>query len=147
MNGALRAASSPSYREAARQAGHALLNLLPIMLGVLLLTSLLSQFLPRLLEAGLFRGSPLEDALVGAGLGSIAAGQPVVSYLLGGELKADGASLVGVTALVVAWVTVGLTHLPIEAQVFGWRFAVARNLLAFVSAICIAVIIPAMLHG
>ena len=124
-----------------------LLNLLPVMVGVLLLISLLAQFLPHLLDAGLFGGSPILDAFTGAGLGSVAAGQPVVSYLLGGELKGGGASLVGVTALVVAWVTVGLTHLPMEAQVFGWRFAVLRNLLAFVSALCIAFIIPAVLHG
>jgi hypothetical protein len=128
-------------------AGYALLNMLPVMLGVLLLISLLSQFLPHLLGAGLFGDSPIQDALVGAGLGSVAAGQPVVSYLLGGELKANGVSLEGVTALVVAWVTVGLTHLPMEAQVFGWRFAVLRNLLAFISALCIAFTIPAVLHG
>jgi hypothetical protein len=140
-------AGIPGVRDAATQAGRALLNLLPIILGVLLLTSLLSQVLPRLLEAGLFGESPILDALAGAGLGSIAAGQPVVSYLLGGELNAGGVSLEGVTALVVAWVTVGVTHLPLEAQVFGWRFAVLRNLLAFVSVLCIAFIIPAVFHG
>jgi hypothetical protein len=147
MNHAKRAADRPSHWEAATQAGHTLMNLLPVLLGALFLISLLTQFLPRLLEAGLFGGSPIQDALVGASLGSVAAGQPVVSYLLGGELNGSGVSLVGVTALVVAWVTVGLTHLPVEAQVFGWRFAVLRNLLAFVSALCIAFIIPAVLHG
>jgi hypothetical protein len=147
MKNAKRAANRPSPREAATQAVHALVNLLPVMLGVLLLISLLTQFLPRLLQAGFFGGSPLQDALVGAGLGSVAAGQPVVSYLLGGELNGSGVSLVGVTALVVAWVTVGLTHLPVEAEVFGWRFAVLRNLLAFFSALGISFIIPAVLHG
>ena len=30
------------------------------------------------------------DALIGSGTGSIAAGQPVISYLLGGELHSSG---------------------------------------------------------
>ncbi|MEA3273863.1 MAG: hypothetical protein U9Q81_00880, partial [Pseudomonadota bacterium] len=78
--------AAPRLRQAARQALRSLLAMLPLLLGVLLLMSLLSQFLPRLQEMGLFGTSPLLDALTGAGVGSIAAGQPVVSYLLGGEL-------------------------------------------------------------
>jgi len=75
---------------------------------------------------------------MGAVAGSIVAGQPIVSYVLGGELSASGVSLAGVTALVVAWVTVGLTHLPIEATLLGWRFSLIRNLLSFFLAIVIA---------
>ncbi len=117
------------------------------LLGVLLLMSLVAQFLPGLLEAGLFGVHPALDALTGAAAGSIAAGQPVVSYLLGGELSDGGVGLVGVTALVVAWVTVGLTHLPMEAAVFGWRFAILRNLLAFLSAILIAFVVAGLAGG
>ena len=123
------------------------LAILPILIGVLLLTSLLVQLLPRLLEAGLFGTHPGLDAVAGAAAGSIFSGHPLVSYLLGGELREGGASLVGITALVVAWITVGLTHLPMEAAVFGWRFAIARNLLAFLSAILIAFIIAGLVGG
>ena len=35
------------------------------------------------------------DALTGSGAGSIAAGQPVISYQLGGELLSSGVSLIG----------------------------------------------------
>ena len=92
---AIQMAERTSPRAAAKQAFRAFLNLLPVLLGVLLLMSLLAQFLPQLLESGLFGSSPVLDALTGAGVGSIAAGQPVVSYLLGGELRDGGVSLVG----------------------------------------------------
>ncbi|MEA3275136.1 MAG: permease, partial [Pseudomonadota bacterium] len=59
----------------------------------------------------------------------------------------NGVGLLGVTALVVAWVTVGLTHLPMEASVLGWRFAAVRNLFAFVSAILIAFAIAGLAGG
>jgi hypothetical protein len=134
-------------RRAGRRALRAWLAMLPVLLGVLLLMSLLVQLLPSLLEAGLFGTHPLLDALLGTGLGSIAAGQPVVSYLLSGELSAAGVSRVGVTALVVAWVTVGLSHLPLEAQVFGWRFALLRNLLGFFLALLIAFLMSGLSGG
>jgi len=53
------------------------LSILPMMLGVLLLSSLLVQLLPWVLGSGLFGRSPLLDALLGGAAGSIAAGQPV----------------------------------------------------------------------
>jgi len=132
---------------AARQTLRSFLAILPILLGVLLLASLLVQMLPMLLEMGLFGIHQGLDAVAGAAVGGIFSGHPLVSYLLGGELREGGAGLVGITALVVAWVTVGLVHLPMEAAVFGWRFAVARNLLAFLSAILIAFIIGGLVGG
>lgn len=138
---------SQRLHRAASQAGSGFLSMLPVMLGTLLLTSLLIPFIPQLFEAGLFGLHPVTDALSGAAIGSIAAGQPVVSYLLGGELGNSGVALVGVTALVVAWVTVGITHLPVEALTLGRGFAIYRNLLNFVSALMIAFISSGIIHA
>lgn len=120
--------------------------MLPVMLAILLLTSLMVPFLPRLFNSGLFGNYMITEVITGAGVGSIAAGQPVVSYLLGGELSASGVSLAGVTALVVSWVTVGVIHLPIEATMLGWRFSVIRNLLSFFLAIIIAFVISGAMY-
>ena len=120
--------------------------MLPVMLGTLLLTSLLLPFIPRLFTLGLFGRHSSIDALTGAGIGSIAAGQPVVSYLLGGELGNSGVALVGVTALIVAWVTVGISHLPVEAVALGRGFALYRNLLSFFSALLIAFITSGVIY-
>lgn len=130
----------------ARQAGLGFISLLPIMLGTLLLTSLIIPILPQLFEGGLFGQHPVIDALTGAGIGSIAAGQPMISYLLGGELLDSGVDLIAVTALVVAWVTVGVIQLPMEALVFGSRFAFCRNLLSFLFSLAIAFMISGILH-
>ena len=75
------------------------------------------------------------DVLIGAVVGSVAAGHPLASYVLGGELLEGGVSLLAVTALIVSWVTVGVFQLPAEALTLGRRFAVYRNLLCFISAI------------
>ena len=142
--------NSPSWPhrllKSVHQASSSLFTLLPVMLGALLLTSLIIPFIPRLFELGLFGRSSIIDVLTGAGVGSIAAGQPVISYLLGGELLSSGVSLVGVTALVVAWVTVGIVHLPVEAVMLGRRFAIYRNLLSFLFALIIAFITTGVLY-
>jgi hypothetical protein len=113
-------------------------NVVPIIVGMLLLTSLLITVFPEQLSTGLFGNGNMLDTLLGASIGSIAAGHPLASYLLGGELLGGGVGLLAVTALVVTWVTVGIVQLPAEALLLGTRFAVYRNIISFIAAIAIA---------
>ena len=114
------------------------INVVPIIVGMLLLTSLLITVFPEQISTGLFGNGDIIDTLLGASIGSIAAGHPLASYLLGGELLSGGVSLLAVTALVVTWVTVGIVQLPAEAMLLGARFAVYRNIISFITAIAIA---------
>lgn len=114
------------------------INVLPIIVGMMLATSLVVTMFPEQISAGLFGNGEIFDTLLGASIGSIAAGHPLASYLLGGELLGGGVSLIAVTALVVTWVTVGIVQLPAEALMLGARFAVYRNIISFIAAIGIA---------
>jgi hypothetical protein len=127
-----------SLQQALRNSSHTLFNILPIVFGMLLLTSLAISLFPRQLPAALFGGHELLDALLGGTVGSLAAGHPLASYILGGELLDRGVSLVAVTALLVSWVTVGMVQLPAEALLLGRRFALLRNLSNYLFAILIA---------
>ena len=82
----------------------------------------------------------------GAGLGSIITGNPVNSYVIGGELLKRGVSLFAVTALIIAWVTVGLVQLPAEMAALGRRFALARNAICFILAVPIALMTVVILN-
>jgi len=117
---------------------NAFTSTLPIILGMLLLTSLIVKTLPAATVSRWFHQSSFIDVIIGASAGSIAAGHPVASYLLGGELLDSGVSMIAVTALIVSWVTVGFFQLPAEMLVLGTRFAIYRNLTCFVSAIAVA---------
>ncbi len=114
------------------------INVLPIIVGMILATSLVVTLFSEQISFGLFGNGEILDTLLGASIGSIAAGHPLASYLLGGELLAGGVSLFAVTALVVTWVTVGIVQLPAEALMLGTRFALYRNIISFVAAIAIA---------
>ena len=115
-------------------------NLIPTILGVVLLVSLILTFLTKELMSKVFTGNPIIDPLVGAAVGSIAAGNPLVSYILGGELLTKGVSLIAVTAFIVTWVTVGSVQLPAEIKALGKKFAIYRNVLSFIFALIIAII-------
>ncbi len=111
---------------------------LPVMMSVVLLLGLFQAFVGIDVIASLFSGQGLWDTFGGAFAGSLFAGNPITSYIIGGELLAQGASLYAVTAFLVAWVTVGLIQLPAEIDALGMRFALIRNGLSFFASLCIA---------
>lgn len=119
-------------------------TVLPILVGMLLLISLLNPLLQSRYSQW-FTGHYLHDTLIGAAAGSISFGIPITSYIAGGELLAKGVSLLAVTAFILAWTTVGVAMLPLEAAFLGKRFAVFRNAINFVFAILIAVLTVATL--
>jgi predicted Fe-Mo cluster-binding NifX family protein len=111
---------------------------LPVMMSVVLLLGLFQAFAGRDTIASFFSGQGLWDTFRGAFAGSLFAGNPITSYIIGGELLAQGASLYAVTAFLVAWVTVGVLQLPAEIDALGMRFALIRNGLSFIASLCIA---------
>ena len=113
---------------------------IPILLGVLILVSIITVAIPTEYYTKIFSGNLLADSFMGAFVGSIAAGNPITSYVIGGELLAEGVSLIAVTAFILAWVTVGIIQLPAEILMLGRRFAITRNILAFISAIVISIL-------
>ena len=118
---------------------------MPILLGVILLIGILKAFIPTKIIINLFQGIPFIDSIIGAGMGSVMAGNPVTSYVLGGELLKQGISLMAVTAFLVSWVTVGIIQLPAEIMLLGKKFAITRNILSFLFAIIAAVITVAVI--
>ncbi len=110
---------------------------MPTLIPTLMLVSLLVVAVPRDLYSKVFTGGPL-DPLIGAAVGSISAGNPANSYVIGGELLRAGVSLLAVTAFIVAWVTVGVVQIPAESAILGRRFALLRNALSFLLSLAVA---------
>jgi uncharacterized membrane protein YraQ (UPF0718 family) len=105
-----------------------------------MLLSLVSTLIPKNLYNKNFTGNQIIDPLIGALVGSIAGGNPLTSYVIGGEIRLQGVSMLAITAFIVAWVTVGVIQLPAEALMLGKRFALVRNGISFITAVIIAII-------
>ncbi len=113
---------------------------LPILTGILLLIGLINAVIPGELLAKVFTGRKWLDPIIGALIGGVAAGNPLTSYIIGGELLKNGISLIAVLAFILSWVTVGTVQLPAESLMLGKGFALARNGISFVMAIAIALL-------
>jgi uncharacterized membrane protein YraQ (UPF0718 family) len=112
---------------------------LPIMLGVILVLGLFRTFVSKQMLSAVFTGEFLQDTVIGALIGSISAGNPVNSYIIGGELVKENVSLIAITSFLVAWVTVGIIQFPAEATILGRRFACVRNILGYILAILVSI--------
>ena len=111
-----------------------------IMVGVLLIIGLINPASSNNHYSNIFIGDLFLDPLIGALAGSVSFGIPVTSYVIGGELLNQGVSLIAITAFMLAWSTVGVAMLPLEAANLGKRFAIIRNLICFVFSIVIAIL-------
>jgi hypothetical protein len=112
---------------------------LPLLLGVILLLGLFSVLVSSEMISSVLTGELLRDTVIGSLIGSISAGNPIISYIIGGELLKEQVSLFAVAAFIVAWVTVGVLQFPAEAAILGKRFATARNILVFILAIVVSI--------
>lgn len=128
------------WHDALRKAARQFFGIIPVLAGVILLVGLFHGFMPRNLLLTVFSGNAIQDTLWGACIGSILAGNPVNSYVIGETLLKIGVSLFGVTALMLSWINVGLIQLPVEISAFGVRFALLRNTAAFIMILVISML-------
>ena len=128
------------FAEAAKRSAKFLWNSLPVIAGILLLVGLLNTFLPKSFYVSIFHKNVFLDTLSGSFMGSILMGNPITSYVLGGELLKQGISLLAVTSFLVAWVTVGVIQFPAEMIMLGKKFAILRNVFSFIFSIIVALV-------
>ena len=132
------AEEQPDFLKVLKKSSLSFFSMTPLLLGVIGLVGIFQVVVTSEMLASLFRGTPLYDTLIGTLSGAAAAGNPIVSYLLGGELLDQGISLFAVTAFILSWVTLGFIQIPAEVEIFGGRFTLYRNVLAFVFTILTA---------
>jgi len=135
-----------AFAHALRSSAKQFATMVPILTGVVLIIGILDSFVSKAVISAIFSENLTFDTLWGACLGSILAGNPINSYVIGGELLGYGVSLFAVTAFITAWVTVGLVQLPAEIAALGKRFAVARNSISFALSIAIAIFTVVILN-
>jgi len=129
-----------SIKQSAQKAAKGLWMAFPMIIGTILLISLISAVIPKSFYVYVFSRNSFLDSFIGSLVGSVSAGNPITSYIFGGEMLNQGVGLIAVTAFLVSWVTVGLIQLPAEAAILGKKFAIIRNITAFVFSIIVAII-------
>ncbi len=118
----------------------------PVLFAVVLLISIFLTYIPADFYRKIFIGGKIANSFLGAFLGSVMAGNPATSYIIGGELQEIGVSLVAICAFLISWITVGVIQFPAESLMLGRKFALARNIVSFVFAIIAAFLIQFTLN-
>lgn len=128
-----------SLIEALNKAILGLFSMLPMLLAIILLLGIFDTYITKEILVSLFISNDFIDTVIGTSLGAVLTGNPMVSYILGGELTKAGVSLFAVTAFVLSWVTLGLVQLPAELEIFGLRFTFYRTLFTFIFTVLISI--------
>jgi len=129
-----------TFTQSAQKAIKGLWMAFPMILGTVLLVSLISVVVPKSFYVSFFSKNSFLNSFIGSLIGSISAGNPITSYIFGGEMLSQGIGLVAVTAFIASWVTVGLIQLPAESTILGKKFAILRNVTSFIFSIIVAII-------
>jgi uncharacterized membrane protein YraQ (UPF0718 family) len=129
-----------NLRDSFKKTGRAFLRILPVIVGTILLVSLIQTLIPKSFYTKIFTKNIFLDSFIGSLIGGISAGNPVTSYILGGELLSQEISLIAVTAFLVSWVTVGVIQIPAESYILGRKFALVRNISSFILSILVSII-------
>jgi uncharacterized membrane protein YraQ (UPF0718 family) len=129
-----------NLKKSAQKAIRGLWMAFPMILGTILLISLISAIIPKSFYVSVFSKNSFLDSFIGSSIGSISAGNPITSYIFGGEMLNQGVGLIAITAFLVSWVTVGLIQLPAESTILGKKFAILRNVTAFIFSVIVAIL-------
>lgn len=127
-----------NIKEAFNKSLKGFLSMLPMLIAILLLLGIFDVYITKDILLSLFISNNFVDTITGTLLGGVLTGNPMISYILGGELTDAGVSLYAVTAFILSWVTIGLVQLPAEVEIFGIRFTFYRTLFTFFTTVLVS---------
>jgi len=111
------------------------------IIGILFLIGLVLTFIPpETISSMLGGGNVLFSTVIAALVGSITLIPAFVAFPLVGSFVNVGASIVPAVAFLTTLTMVGIVTFPLESKEFGVKFTLARNILSFVFAMGIALV-------
>ena len=111
------------------------------IIGILFFIGLILTFLPpEVIQKYAGQSNSIILTIIFALIGCITLIPAFVAFPLSGSLIDAGASIVPVVAFLTTLTMVGIVTFPLEKKEFGLKFTLTRNLLSFIFAIIIALI-------
>ena len=121
-------------------------NILVPFLNILIMVSVLLYLIPpSVISRYLGPDSGIMGLGIAAVVGSITLIPGFISYPIAAGLIKQGASYTVVATFMTTLMMVGVVTLPLEIKYFGRRAAITRNLLNFVAAIFIGLVVGLVL--
>lgn len=127
-------------------AAKSFLNILPMVFIVIILIGLLIGFVPPEKIFGILGEKTGIMGLINAAvIGSIIHIPAIIAFPLTASLLQEGASLIAAAGFITTLTMIGTVTLPLEIKELGAKFALLRNILSFVAAVLIAILMGIIL--
>jgi uncharacterized membrane protein YraQ (UPF0718 family) len=131
--------------EALKKGGKMFINLLPPFISILILVSVLLFLMPKeILTKWLGKESGFLGMVIATLAGSISLIPGFIAYPLGKILIDNGVEYSVIAIFITTLMMVGIVTLPIEKKFFGLKVAIIRNVLSFIGALVIGVLMGAL---
>jgi uncharacterized membrane protein YraQ (UPF0718 family) len=138
--------SRQKTKKALIKAWNSFKNILPLLLGVIILIGLiLSIFDTKLISRIIGEKSGALGVLLASAVGSVTLIPGFIAFPTAALLLEGGAGYIQIAAFVQTLMMVGIVTLPIEIKYFNKKVAILRNVLSFVLSIGVAYSIGSML--
>jgi len=116
--------------------------LLPAVLNILILVSVFLYLVPKEKLVNLLgKNSGIPGVMIAAVLGSVSLIPMFITYPLAAVLLKSGVSYQVLAVFITTLLMVGVLTLPLETTYFGLKVSVIRNILSFIGAIIISLVI------
>lgn len=121
-------------------------KIIPILIPLFIVVGVLLTFVtPEIITQVLGEESGWIGVVIGTLLGSIAFMPPFVTFPLAADLLESGAGYPQVAAFVTTLMGVGIVYIQAEKSFFGIGSTIRRNVLAFIAAIIVSIVIGVLI--
>lgn len=133
-------------KKAFKKSKNSLKFMMPSILGIILIIGVIISLIPNnLIEQNFGGENVFISTIISAFFGSITLIPAFVAFPLVGSFIGMGASIVPAAAFLTTLTMVGIVTFPIEKEKFGLKFTITRNILSFIFAIIIALLMGVIL--
>ena len=138
--------SRQKTKKALIKAWNSFKNILPLLLGVILLVGLMLSILDTgLISRIIGKKSGVLGVLLASVVGSVTLIPGFIAFPTAALLLEGGAGYIQIAAFVQTLMMVGIVTLPMEIKYFNKKVAVLRNVLSFILSIGVAYLIGFLL--
>lgn len=117
------------------------INLLPALITMLALVSVLFFTIPNETLISLIGAeSGAKGWVIAASLGSVSLIPGFIAFPLCSILIGKGVAYSTISIFITTLMMVGIITLPVEAKFFGWKVSIVRNIMSFIAALLVGLL-------
>ena len=107
--------------------GNTIIQILPLLIFALIVAGMVQVLIPReMISTWIGVESGFRGVLIGTVMGGFMPGGPYITLPLAAGFLRLGASVGTMVAFLTAWSLLGLTRMPLEIGIMGWKFTLMR---------------------